>query len=426
MANQVKITLPRGTKVPDHLAVIPDGNRRWARSRGLAPTEGHKKGAEVMLNLFRMAREWGIHTVTFWGLSTENWIERSEQEVKLLMKIIARFLDKSLAEAKEEGVRVIHLGRKDRLPKILLDKIKKVEEETKNNTKFVFNIALDYGGQDEIVRAVQKMIAAGVQEKDVNIKLIDSYLDTHDQPYPYPDLIIRTSGEQRTSGILLWQSHYAETYWEPSHLPDFNAEKLKDAVLDYSRRRRRFGGNDAQSHFKFTPKLAAKLELDWWRLSNIPEGVKLKDYAVNHIKEQFGVSKKLAKEAAKYLVEGTLKCRTKQWSKSLSSMKKFYKLIRDEIKLAFEPSLAASLQVELWKETDNGSVHLSEKAEDMAKQLYSEVYRISLFQAAKLAHLRLLAAVEKNMAEKGYGEQHWDQAEDYLHKFYSALKERVA
>lgn len=203
--------------------------------------------------------------------------------------------------------------------------------------------------------------------------------------------------------------------------------KLKEAILDFSRRRRRFGAKDRVTHFKFKPEVIADLELNWWRLQNIPEGTRFRDYAVQHVKEQYGLSKSLAKQAAKYLVEGTLEGQAKKWGKSAKAMKNFYKLIRDEIKLAFEPSLAASLQVQLWREIgDEKTMEAASGAEDTARQLYAEVYRISLFQAAKLAHLRVLATVEKNLAERGYGDQHWDRAEDYLHKFYSALKERVA
>lgn len=427
MSKDSRITLPLGTKVPNHLAIIPDGNRRWARSKGLEAIEGHKEGAKRVIELTNIARNWGIHTITFWGLSTENWLERSEKEVGLLVRIISNFLDKNLEEAKRDGVRIIHLGRKDRLPKMLLSKIKKSELETGKNTKYIFNIALDYGGQDEMIRAIQKIVRDQVDPNSIDKTLIDSYLDTHDQPYPYPDLIIRTSGEQRTSGLLLWQSHYAETYWEHDHLPDFSPDKLKLAILDFARRRRRFGGNDQEDHFKFKPEIAAKLELNWWRLQNIPQGTRFRDYAIQHIKEQFGLSKNLARKAAKFMLEGTLEGKAKKWGKSLSAMRQFYKLIKDEIKLAFEPSVAAFLQVKLWKETnEKDKIEEIEAAEDTAKQLYSEIYRISLFQAAKAAHLRILASIERNLAEKGYGEHHWQRAEDYLQKFYIALKEKIA
>jgi hypothetical protein len=239
--------------------------------------------------------------------------------------------------------------------------------------------------------------------------------------------MIRTSGEQRTSGFLLWESAYTEYYWENDHFPDFSSDKLKAAILDYSRRRRRFGGNDAEEHLKFKPEVAAKLEMAWWRLANIPEGVRFRDYAVAHVKEQYGLSKSLAKEAAKYMVEAVLLGRKNNWKRSMVATKKFYKLIKNELKLAFEPSFAASLQVKFWKDV-NKSENIQDAiyVEDVAKNLYAEVYRISLFQAGKAAHLRVLASIERNLAEKGFGDHHWDNAEDYLEKFYRALKERVA
>jgi hypothetical protein len=173
--------------------------------------------------------------------------------------------------------------------------------------------------------------------------------------------------------------------------------------------------------------VAARLELAWWRLRNIPEGTRLRDYAIKHLKEQYGLSKRLATQAAKYMVEAVVKGEENKWEKSMAAAKKFYKLIRDEIKLAFEPSLAASLQVKLWKEMNGkDKIEMAQNVEETAKRLYAEVYRISLFQAAKVAHLRVLAAVERNLAEGGHGEHHWKKAEDYLEKFYSALKERVA
>ena len=427
MPQEKKLKLPSGTKVPDHIVIIPDGDRRWARARGLSPQEGHKAGIKNMVKLTRAVRHWGIHTVTAWGLSTENWLERPNAEVDFLMRAITHQLRVHLKEAKKDGVRIVHLGRKDRLPKFVLDEIARVEKETKNNKKHILNLALDYGGQDEIVRAVQKIIRDGVKAEAVDVKLLDSHMDTADQPYPYPDLMVRTSGEQRTSGLLLWQSHYAETYWEADHFPDFSPEKLRIAILDYSRRRRRFGGNDAEEHLKFRPEVSARLELNWWRLRKIPEGTRFRDYAIQHLKEQYGLSKELAIEAAKLMTQAVVSGEEKRWEQAKRPLKKFYRLIKDELKLAFEPSLATSLEIKLWQDlSDKESAEQATDIEDVARQLYAEIYRISLFQAAKLAHLRVLAGVERNLAERGFGEQHWARAEDYLQKFYSALKERVA
>lgn len=411
------LIFPKGTQLPNHVVIMPDGDRRWARARGLSSSEGHKAGLANMAKLARTCRDWGIHTVSAWGLSTENWQERPKKEVDFLMRGIAKYLEKFVDEMDRDGVKIVHLGRKDRLPKFLLNKIAEIEERTKLNTKHIFNIALDYNGWDEMVRATQKIVAEGVPVDKIDRKVLDAHMDTAGQPYPYVDLYIRTSGEQRTSGFMMWQADYAEYYWEEGYFPDFTPDKLKEAILDYSRRRRRFGGNDAMEHFTFKPELVAGLELAWWRLSKVPQGARLRDYAWEHLREQYGLSKTLAKEAAGYMLAG----------KGLGKWKKFYKLIKDELKLAFEPSIVASLEFRLQKEIEGkDTIKAASEAESTAQSLYAEVYRISLLQAAKLAHLRVLASIERNLAENGMGEEHWDRAEDYLQKFYYALKERVA
>jgi undecaprenyl diphosphate synthase len=426
MSNSGQMKLPKGTIVPDHIAVILDGNGRWARSRGLPVTQGHEAGAQAIKRVVDATRGTGVHTLTIWGFSTENW-KRPPKEKAKIFSLIKRTIKEELKKAKKEGVRFYHLGRKNRLPKGLLKIIKRAEEETKDNTKYILNVALDYGGRSELIRAVRGIVKDKIPAEEINEDLFESYLDTAGQPYPYPDLFIRTSGEQRTSGFLPWQMVYSEYYFEQDHLPDMTPEKLKKAILDFSRRRRRFGAKDKITHFKFKPEVTAGLELAWWRLANIPEGTRFRDYAIQHMKEQFGFSKSLAKEAAKHMMEAVVLGRENKWDKSMAAMKKFYELVKGEIKLAFEPSLAASLQIRLWREMgEKESVEQAVELEDTARQLYAEVYRISLFQAAKLAHLRVLASVERNLAERGYGEHHWDRAEDYLEKFYAALKERVA
>src|SRR3989344_109056 len=421
------LVLPHGTKIPNHIVIIPDGDRRWARTRGLSPSEGHVAGIKNMIALAKTTRDWGIHTVSVWGLSTENWHERPKDEVELLMKGIYKALDKYYQEMQKDGVRLVHLGRKDRLPKFLVDKISEVEENTFKNTNHVFNVGLDYNGWDEIVRTTQKIVKSGIPAEKIDRKMIDANLDTAGQPYPNIDLYIRTSGEQRTSGFMMWQADYAEFYWENDHFPDFSSEKLELAILDYSRRRRRFGGNDAVEHLSFKPEVTAKFELAWWRLRKVSQGMRLRDYAMKHLKEQFGLSGKLAIQAAKLLVEAMLEEKKSKFDKARAATKRFYKLIKDELKLAFEPEIVASLEVKMNKElASKDSIESSFEAEQTAKELYAEVYRISLLQAAKAAHLRVLAVVERNLAEAGMGEGHWTKAEDYLQKYYRALKERVA
>lgn len=406
---ETSTSLPKGTVVPDHIALILDGNRRWARARGLKPWEGHKAGYEAVRKLARASRELGVHTFTIWSFSTENW-DRPKEEIDEIFRLLRAGLEEFRKEAHEEKVRLVHLGRKDRFPRDIALQLARLEKETKNYNN-VLNLALDYGGRDEIVRATKKIIADKIPAEKVDEKLFEGYLDTHDQPYPNPDLFIRTSGEQRTSGLLPWQMAYSEFYFEPEHLPDFTPEKLRNAILDYSRRRRRFGGNDTVKHFEFNPEVTAKLEIAWWRLKNIPEGVTFTAYAMKHVKEQFGLSSRLAGQAAKLLVEAFMEEKKDKYDKAILKMKKFYELIKGEIKLAFEPKLVAYLEVKMHREKGEN--------EETTREFLSETYRISLFQAAKAAHLRVLAMVEGNRGN-------WVKAEDYLQKYYRALKERVA
>ena len=425
MPQKASVTLPKDTKVPDHVAIIPDGNRRWARAKGIHTLEGHKKGFDKAVLLGRTARDWGIHTVTLWGFSTENW-DRTKKEVSYLMKLYGKLIDDYLKEAIENKVRIYHLGRKDRLPKELLEKLTYAEEKTKHFDKYIMNIAIDYGGRDEIVRAVKGMIRDGLKEEEINENIFDNYLDTRYQPYPKVDLMIRTSGEQRTSGFLLWQSEYNEYYFADCHFPDFGPEKFKEAILDYSRRRRRFGGNDAAEHFTFKPEITAKLEFAWWRLRKVPEGTRFRDFVIQYLKEQYGLSKDLAIEGGKYMLEAFVEGDKKDWEKAKKPLKRFYKLVKNHLKLAFEPEILTSLRVKLWQEIEcNGGI-LTADIDDLATKLMAEEYRISNLQAAKAAHLRVLAEVERNLAEGGLGEEHWKKAEDYLQKYYRALKERVA
>lgn len=405
------ITLPKNTVVPNHIAMILDGNRRWARARGLKPWEGHYNGYLAIEALARAVRDLGVHTFTVWAWSTENW-ERPQKEIDAIMDLFRKALKEKESEFHKDKVALVHLGRKDRLPKDIQEKLIKIETETaKYKKNHIYNLAVDYGGRSEIVRATQKAIESGIKSADLDEKTFEKFLDTYGQPYPNPDLFIRTSGEQRTSGLMPWQMVYAEYLFADVHLPDFSPEHLKNAILDFSRRRRRFGGNDAMEHFTFDPHLVANLELKWWRLANIPQGVTLLDYSIKHLKEQFGLSKVLAGKAAKYSLEAIKYQDKNKFDMAKNSLKKFYKLLKDELKLAFEPEIVASIAVELNKTRGEN--------EELTREHTAEVYRISLFQAAKAAHLRVLANVARNKGD-------WEKAEDYLGKYYSALKERVA
>ena len=405
------MSLPKNTVIPNHIAMILDGNRRWARARGMKPWEGHYNGYLAIEKLARAVRALGVHTFTVWAWSTENW-DRPQREIDAIMDLFRKALKEKEKEFHIDKVALVHLGRKDRLTKDIQESLVRIEAETAQYSKnHIYNLAVDYGGRSEIVRATQKAIESGIKSSELDEKTYEKFLDTYGQPYPNPDLFIRTSGEQRTSGLMPWQMTYAEYYFENSHLPDFTPEKLKATILDFSRRRRRFGGNDAMEHFTFDPHLVANLELKWWRLGNIPQGVTLLEYSIKHLKEQFGLSKELAGKAAKYSIEAIAYQDKNKFEKARVSLKKFYKLIKSELKLAFEPEIVASLAVELSKSKG--------ESEELTKEHTAEVYRISLFQAAKAAHLRVLANIAKNRGE-------WNKAEDYLEKYYSALKERIA
>lgn len=411
MANEASLTLPAGTKIPDHVAIIPDGNRRWARARGLDTLQGHKAGFESTTKLARTARDLGVHTLSLWGFSTENW-DRTEREISYLMKLYESLVERHLKEAMKDGVRIYHLGRKDRLPKSLLAKITEAEEKTKNNQKYVMNICIDHGGRDDIARAINRYAEARITKSELRSmdeKILMEYLDTAGQPYPYVDLVIRTSGEQRTSGMLLYQAAYAETYWEPDHFPDFTPEKFRGAILDYSRRRRRFGGNDAEEHLKFNPKLVADLQIKWQHALAMGDGERFRDYVARYVKEQYGLSKELAKSAGFNLANALLSRDRKDWRGAKESLLSLYEIVKKNLDLAFEPSIVANFEVELWQKGES---------EDKMRQYLGEKFRFSELQAAKSAHLAVLA--EKVFAKDP------DMARNYLEKYYSALKERVA
>ena len=381
--------------MPDHVAMILDGNRRWARARGLQPWMGHKAGYEAIRDTARAARWLGVHTFTVWVWSTENW-ERPEVEVSEIMNLARVGLREIEKELHDEKVRLVHLGRKDRLPKDVAELMTRLEMDTKKyNESHVFNIAMDYGGHDEIIRAINK-----IENKNaVTAKEFEQYLDTRDQPYPNVDLFIRTSGEQRTSGLLPWQMDYAEYYFEPDHLPDFGPEKLKNAILDFSRRRRRFGGNDAVEHFKFDPKLVARLEMDFRRDLTAEKVAK-------YVREQYGMTKELAKEAGGHLVRALRNREEREWVAAKDNLSQLYEIVRKNVGLALEPEVLANIEVKFWRDRN----------EENMKELLAEKFRFSTFQAAKSAHLAVMAE----------GEADPKKQKGYLEMFYKALKERVA
>ena len=230
--------------LPTHIAIIMDGNRRWAKKLGKPASFGHKEGAKTLENIVRYANKIGLQFITVYAFSTENW-KRAEEEVKSLMRLLQAYLDDYSKRADTENIRVKVLGDISALAEGMQKSINKCIERTKNNTGVTFNIALNYGGRDEVVKAVRK-IALKIKEQiinveDINEELISSELYTANEPDP--DLVIRTSGEMRLSNFLPWQSVYSELLFVEKNWPDFTEEDLDNAIVEYQKRTRKFGAN---------------------------------------------------------------------------------------------------------------------------------------------------------------------------------------
>ncbi len=221
--------------LPLHVGFILDGNRRWAKSQGISKTIGHAKGINQAKKIVKYAAKLGIKIVSLYGFSKENW-NRPKQEVEYLMKLFNDFINKNIDELDKDGVKVTFLGDIGGLPDFLQKSIKKALDLTRSNTKLLVQFALNYTGRDEIVRAVNRILEQNLPVTDENIsKNLDS------EGSPDPDLIIRTSGEQRLSGFLLWQSAYSELYFTNVAWPDFTPEEFDKAISEYQNRERRFG-----------------------------------------------------------------------------------------------------------------------------------------------------------------------------------------
>ncbi|MCE1253116.1 MAG: isoprenyl transferase [Anaerolineae bacterium] len=225
-------------KIPCHVAVIMDGNGRWAKARGLPRIAGHRAGTENLRRVITACVEFGIKYLTIYAFSTENW-GRPQEEVSGLMNIIEEVIERELSELHKQGVRLLHLGHLDGLSPNLREKVIKAVALTKNNDRLVLSIAFNYGGRDEIACAIRRMIDEGIKAEDVNETLISKYMFT--DGVPDPDLIIRTSGEMRTSNFLIWQAAYSEWYTPQTLWPDFGREELYKAIEEYGKRDRRFG-----------------------------------------------------------------------------------------------------------------------------------------------------------------------------------------
>jgi undecaprenyl diphosphate synthase len=230
-------------QLPHHIAIIMDGNGRWAKARGLPRNEGHRQGKENLRRIVEACVEFGIPILTIYAFSTENW-SRPPAEVGALMTILELVLDQEVEKLHKNGVQVRHIGTLEGVSPRLQEKIRTACEYTKRNTRLILNVAFNYGGRDEIVRAVRRIVESGVSSEQITETLLNSYMFTGD--LPDPDLIIRTSGELRISNFLIWQAAYAEYYVTPTYWPDFDRDELRKALIEYSMRKRRFGRTDEQ------------------------------------------------------------------------------------------------------------------------------------------------------------------------------------
>lgn len=230
--------------LPSHIAIIMDGNRRWAKNHKLDVRLGHKKGAETLEKIVRYANKIGIKYLTVYAFSTENW-KRSKEEVGALMLLLQNYLDDFAKRADTENIKINMLGTKENLSKGLLKSIENAINKTKNNTGITFNVAFNYGGRDEIVNAVKK-IADNIKNGEINPNEITEELiaeNLYTKNMPDPDLLIRTSGEIRTSNFLPWQLVYSEFYFTEKLWPDFSENDLDEAILEFNKRTRKFGAN---------------------------------------------------------------------------------------------------------------------------------------------------------------------------------------
>jgi len=231
------------SRIPTHVAIIMDGNGRWAKARGLPRLAGHRAGTENLRRILTACVELGVRILTIWAFSTENW-RRPQEEVRGLMDIVEQVIDRELGELHKNGVRLRHVGRLEGISRSLQAKVRRAVELTKDNDRLILNVAFNYGGKAEILDAVKKIVADSIPPEDIDEALFARYLYT--AGLPDPDMIIRTGNECRISNFMLWQGAYSEYYFTPVLWPDFDKAELRKALEDYARRERRFGRTTEQ------------------------------------------------------------------------------------------------------------------------------------------------------------------------------------
>jgi len=241
ISSRMSASSPEGkpTRLPEHVAIIMDGNGRWAKQRHLPRLAGHRAGMENMRSVIDYFNQLKVKYLTLYGFSTENW-NRPKDEIDGLLGLLQESIDEEALRLHRQGIRIRHLGQLERLPQKLQAAIKKAVDLTRNNTSLNFNFAFNYGGRTEIVDAVRRIINEGVPAQKIDEKMFSGYLYTADMPEV--DLVIRTGGELRISNFLIWQAAYSEYYFTDVLWPDFNEKEVDKALLAYSQRQRRFGG----------------------------------------------------------------------------------------------------------------------------------------------------------------------------------------
>jgi undecaprenyl diphosphate synthase len=223
--------------IPNHIAIIPDGNRRWAKQNSLPSLVGHKKGFDNTIKIIDAADQAGVKFLTYYAFSTENW-QRTKEEIGYLINLFLEAFNNYAQKLHQKNIRILHLGNREQIPANCLEILDKAVSLTSKNTGITLQLAISYGGRDEIVRAIKKIAAEDIALAEINEEKIKSHLDSD---APEPDLIIRTSGEQRLSNFLVWQAAYTELYFTDKYWPEFDENELQKAIDEYSRRQRRFG-----------------------------------------------------------------------------------------------------------------------------------------------------------------------------------------
>lgn len=248
MAKKTAETKPDMKQIPKHIGIIMDGNRRWAAKKGVSAAQGHRAGVEALSEIVDCCLDLGIETLTIYVLSTENWRKRAKKEVEGLFNLLIEGVKDKKEEYKKKGVKLTILGNFQAFPRRVVRAIEEMMKIVKSHERLKVNIALNYGGRDEILRAVKKIVDQKIPPRRINEKMFEKFLYTNGEADP--ELIIRTGGEKRISNFLIWQLSYSELYFTDTLWPDFSPAKLNKAIIDYQQRIRRFGGGGISAYRK--------------------------------------------------------------------------------------------------------------------------------------------------------------------------------